>query len=48
MLALDVLCAKAHRDIQEAIATENLIQTQIAAKRNRHSKEHFPNGWPNS
>ncbi|KAK4266831.1 hypothetical protein QN277_023700 [Acacia crassicarpa] len=47
MLALDELCAKAHKDIQEAIATENLIQAQIAAKRNRRSKEHFPNGWPN-
>lgn len=52
MLALDDLCRKAHKDIQEVMATENLIQAQIAAKRNRHSKghskEHSPNGWPNS
>lgn len=49
MLALDALCAKAHKDIQEAIATESSIQELIAAKRNRrHLKEHSPNGWPNS
>lgn len=48
MLALDDLCKKAHEDIEEAVATESLIQAQIVAKRNRHSKEHSPNGWPNS
>ncbi|KAF7826047.1 UPF0187 protein [Senna tora] len=48
MLALDDLCKNANKDIQEAIATENLIQAQIAAKRNLHSKEHSPNGCPKS
>ncbi|KAI4355057.1 hypothetical protein L6164_003870 [Bauhinia variegata] len=48
MLALDELCKKAHRDIQEVIATESLIQAQVAAKRNSHSTKHSPNGWPKS
>ena len=48
MLALDELCRKAHRDIQEAIASEKLIQARVATKRNIHSKEHSPNGSPNS
>ncbi|KAK7292665.1 hypothetical protein RJT34_15516 [Clitoria ternatea] len=52
MLALDDLCQKAHNDIQEAIATENLIHAHLVAKQkqkqNSHSKEHSPNGWPNS
>ncbi|XP_061371551.1 voltage-dependent chloride channel 1, chloroplastic-like [Gastrolobium bilobum] len=47
MLALDDLCKKAHKDIQEAIATENLIRAQLVAKRNSYSKEHSQNGWPN-
>ncbi|XP_061373572.1 voltage-dependent chloride channel 1, chloroplastic-like [Gastrolobium bilobum] len=50
MLALDEICQKALKDIQEAIATESLIRAQLVAKRNYHSKskEHSPNGWPNS
>ncbi|TKY63909.1 UPF0187 protein [Spatholobus suberectus] len=48
MLALDDLCQKAHKDIQEAIATGNLIHARLVAKQNNHSEEHSPNGWPNS
>ncbi|KAK7349521.1 hypothetical protein VNO77_06957 [Canavalia gladiata] len=48
MLALEDLCQNAQKDIQEAIATENLIHAHLLAKRNIHSKEHSPNGWPNS
>lgn len=48
MLALDELCQKAQNDIQEAIATGNLIQARFVAKQNSHSEEHSPNGWPNS
>ncbi|KAK7274467.1 hypothetical protein RIF29_15558 [Crotalaria pallida] len=48
MLALDEICKKAHKDIEEAIAAENLIHTHLVAKRNSHSKVHSPNGWPNS
>ncbi|KAE9617709.1 hypothetical protein Lal_00018585 [Lupinus albus] len=48
MLALDDLCRKAHQDIQEVTTIENLIKTQLVAKRNNHHKNHSPNGWPNS
>ncbi|BAT97934.1 hypothetical protein LR48_Vigan11g032900 [Vigna angularis] len=48
MLALDELCQKAQNDIQEAIATGNLIHARFVAKKNSHSEEHSPNGWPNS
>lgn len=48
MLALNDLCQKAQKDIQEAIATENVIHAHLVAKRNYHSKEHSPNGWPSS
>ncbi|KAL1328935.1 hypothetical protein HN51_046115 [Arachis hypogaea] len=56
MLALDALCQKAHNDIQESIEAENLIHTQLVAKQKKakkhsqsgHTKEHSPNGWPNS
>ncbi|XP_027336307.1 UPF0187 protein At3g61320, chloroplastic-like [Abrus precatorius] len=48
MLALDELCQKAQKDIQEAIATENLIHAHLVAKQKSHSKEHSPNGWPTS
>ncbi|RDX74898.1 UPF0187 protein, chloroplastic, partial [Mucuna pruriens] len=48
MLALDELCQKAHKDIQEAVSTGNLIHARLVAKRNSHSEEHSPNGWPNS
>ncbi|KAK7295067.1 hypothetical protein RJT34_17970 [Clitoria ternatea] len=46
MLALDDLCRKAQKDIQEVIATENLIRAQLVAKRNSYSNEHSQNGWP--
>lgn len=48
MLALNDLCQKAQKDIQEAITTENVIHAHLVAKRNYHSKEHSPNGWPSS
>ncbi|CAL5196095.1 unnamed protein product [Lathyrus oleraceus] len=48
MLALNDLCQKAQNDIQEAIATESVIHAHLAAKQNHHSKEHSPNGRPNS
>ncbi|KAK2407092.1 Bestrophin protein [Trifolium repens] len=48
MLALNDLCQKAQKDIEEAIATENVIHAHLVAKRNYHTKEHSPNGWPNS
>ncbi|KAJ1403543.1 Bestrophin/UPF0187 [Sesbania bispinosa] len=48
MLALDDLCQKAQNGIQEALAIENSIHAHLVAKRNRHFKEHSPNGWPNS
>ncbi|PSS24294.1 UPF0187 protein [Actinidia chinensis var. chinensis] len=48
MLALDELCKLVHSNIQEAIATEKLIQAQLKAKRKSRSSEHSPNGWPSS
>ncbi|OIW12357.1 hypothetical protein TanjilG_32473 [Lupinus angustifolius] len=48
MLALGELCKKAHKDIEEAIASESLIRAQLVAKRKSHSKAHSPNGRPNS
>lgn len=48
MLALNDLCQKAQNDIQEAIATESVIHSHLAAKQKHHSKEHSPNGRPNS
>ncbi|KAF5464248.1 hypothetical protein F2P56_014340 [Juglans regia] len=48
MLALDDLCKLVHNNIQEAIATDKIIQAQLTAKLRNHSKEHSPNGWPNS
>lgn len=47
-LALDELCKKAHKDIQEAIAIEKLIQSQLATREQIHSQEHSTNGWPRS
>ncbi|KAK7389970.1 hypothetical protein VNO78_25267 [Psophocarpus tetragonolobus] len=47
-LALDDLCLKAQKDIQEAITTGNLIHARLVAKQNCHSEEHSSNGWPNS
>ncbi|GAV81053.1 Bestrophin domain-containing protein [Cephalotus follicularis] len=48
MLALDELCDHVHDNIQEAIATEKVILSQLTSKRKRHSKNHSPNGWPTS
>ncbi|XP_038709715.1 UPF0187 protein At3g61320, chloroplastic-like [Tripterygium wilfordii] len=48
MLALDELCNLAHKNIEEAIALEKVIQTQVMAKRNKHSFEGSQNGRPNS
>lgn len=48
MLALDDLCKLVHNNIQEAIATDEIIQAQLTAKLRSHSKEHSPNGRPNS
>lgn len=48
MLALDELCKQVYSNIQEAIATDKIIQAQLAAKLRSHSKEHSPNGRPNS
>lgn len=47
MLALEDLCQKAQNDIQEAMATENMIHAHLVAKQKYHSKEHSPNGRPN-
>ncbi|KAH1068130.1 hypothetical protein GLYMA_03G010800v4 [Glycine max] len=47
-LALDDLCQKAQTDIQEAIASGNLIHARLVAKQKSHAEEHSPNGWPNS
>ncbi|XP_034709144.1 UPF0187 protein At3g61320, chloroplastic-like [Vitis riparia] len=48
MLALDELCKLVHNNIQEAIASEKLIQAQLIAKRKNHADEHSPNGRPSS
>ncbi|XP_073220058.1 voltage-dependent chloride channel 1, chloroplastic isoform X2 [Cicer arietinum] len=48
MLALNDLCRKAQTDIEEAIATENVIHAHLVAKQDYHSKEPSPNGRPNS
>ncbi|KDP28640.1 hypothetical protein JCGZ_14411 [Jatropha curcas] len=48
MLALDELCNLVHSSIQEALAAEKIIQTQLTAKRKIHACEHSKNGWPNS
>ncbi|KAK9274185.1 hypothetical protein L1049_018999 [Liquidambar formosana] len=48
MLALDELCNLVHNNIEEAMATEKLIQAQVIAKRKIHCNEHSPNGRPNS
>lgn len=48
MLALDELCQKAQKDIQEAVSTGNLIHARLVAKQNSHSEEHSPNGRPKS
>jgi putative membrane protein len=48
MLALDELCKQVYSNIQEAIATDKIIQAQLVAKLRSHSKEHSPNGRPNS
>ncbi|KAF5733047.1 Bestrophin-like protein isoform 1 [Tripterygium wilfordii] len=48
MLALDELCNFAHKNIQEAIASEQVIQTRLMAKRKKHSFECSQKGWPKS
>ena len=48
MLALDELCKLVHNNIQEAIATDKIIQAQLTAKMRSHYKEHSPNGRPTS
>ncbi|XP_041001433.1 UPF0187 protein At3g61320, chloroplastic-like [Juglans microcarpa x Juglans regia] len=48
MLALNEFCKLVHRKIEEAIANDNVIQAQLAAKLRSHSTEHSPNGCPNS
>lgn len=48
MLALDELCNLVQSNIQEAIATQKVIQAQVSAKRKSHSYQHCANGWPNS
>ncbi|KAF3975375.1 hypothetical protein CMV_001360 [Castanea mollissima] len=48
MLALDELCKLVHNNIQEAIASDKIIQAQLTAKIRSHSKEHSPNGRPTS
>ncbi|KAF2296938.1 hypothetical protein GH714_013404 [Hevea brasiliensis] len=37
MLALDELCSQVHSNIQEAIGTEKVIQTQLVAKRKNYA-----------
>lgn len=48
MLALDEFCKLVHKKIEEAMANDNVIRAQLAAKLRSHSKEHSPNGCPNS
>ncbi|XP_052191738.1 UPF0187 protein At3g61320, chloroplastic-like [Diospyros lotus] len=49
MLALDELCKLVQTNVQEAIASQKLIQAQLNAKRKSHSNErHSSNGWPSS
>ncbi|XVE77129.1 hypothetical protein DITRI_Ditri13aG0037100 [Diplodiscus trichospermus] len=48
MLALDELCSVVQKNMEEAIATEKVIQARLNGKRKRHSYKHSPNGWPNT
>lgn len=48
MLALDELCKLIHNNIQEAIATEKLVQSRLIMKRNSYLNKRSPNGRPSS
>lgn len=46
MLALDEVCKLVRNNIQDAVASEKSIQTQLRAKRKIHAGEQSPNGRP--
>lgn len=49
MLALDDLCHRLRSNIDDVMRHEKLIQARVSENRKRsYSKEHSPNGWPNS
>lgn len=48
MLPLDELCRVVQNNIEEAIATGEVIQARLNGRKKRHSYKHSTNGWPNT
>lgn len=48
MLALDELCLKIRRNIEDIMANEKVIRARVDTRKVSHGKQQSPNGWPTS